>query len=159
MIALYWLVLLGAAFILRQRSDVAGRRGWPWFAAWSLAGGLFTFSYLTGFSIGLFLLPLAATALVLVAWQAPRLAETVGFAGGVALVALLAALLNRDYRPCGEHARLSVPPGAPPGTSVSCGGTDPIPWLASGLVIGALAVSAYALLNWRRDEKSQVLGL
>lgn len=159
MIALYPLVLVGAAFVLRQRSDVVGRRGWRWFAAWAFAGGLFTFSYLTGFTVGLFLLPLAASALLVVAWQAPRLAETVGFAGGVALVALLGAFLNRDYRPCGEHARLSIPPGAPPGTSVSCGGTDPVPWLVSGLVIGALAVLAYALLSRRRDDTTRVRGL
>ncbi len=151
MIALYPLVLLGAAFILRRRSDAAGRRGWRWFAAWALAGGLFTFSYLTGFSIGLFLLPLAASALFFVAWQAPRLAETVGFAGGIALVALLVAFLSRDYKPCGTHGSLSVPPGAPPGTSVSCGGTDPVPWLVSGLALGVVATLTYAFLSRQRD--------
>jgi hypothetical protein len=153
MVALYPIVLFGAALILRERSDVAGRHGWRWFGAWALAGALFTFSYLTGFTIGLFLLPLAAAALFVVAWQAPRLAETVGFGGGVALVALVAAFLNRDYRPCGEHGQLSIPPGAPPGTSISCGGTDPVPWLVSGLVIGALAVLTYALLTRARRAR------
>ena len=153
MIGLYALVLLGVALLLRQRSGVDGRRGWRWFAAWSLTGALFTLSLLTGFTIGLFLLPFATVALLVVAWQAPRLGETVGFAGGVALVALVVALLNRDYRPCGEHGRLSIPPGAPPGTSVSCGGVDPLPWLVSGLVIGALAVVAYAVLAGRSGQE------
>lgn len=68
-----------------------------------------------------------------------------------ALVALLGAFFNRDYRPRGEHARLSVSPGAPPGTSVSCGGTDPMRWLVTGLIIGGLAVLGYGLLR-RRDR-------
>ena len=40
--------------------------GRAWFAAWAGAGGLLVFAFLTGFSIGLFVLPFALVAVWLV---------------------------------------------------------------------------------------------
>jgi hypothetical protein len=130
---------------------VSGRavEDWRWFAAWGGAGFLLTFSFLTGFSIGLFVLPVAAGALFFVASRSPHFAEGVGFLGGIGGVAVPVALLNRDYNPCPPHGALTIPPGAPPGTSVSCGGFDPEPWLDAGVVLTAIAVAAYAVLRWR----------
>jgi hypothetical protein len=150
MIVLYPLVVGAAFVVLWRHRDRTDGRGWRWFGAWGAAGMLLTFSFLTGFSIGLLVLPLAAAALFFVASRAPHFAESIGFLAGVGGVALLVALGNRDSNPCGEHGQVSIPPGAPPGTSGSCGGLDPEPWLNAGVVTSGLAVAAYAVVRWRR---------
>lgn len=78
-------VVLGVAFAIvrRRRNSVEGGSGWRWFHAWGVAGALFTFSFLTGLSIGLFVLPLATLALWWVARHAPNGWEWLGFAEGV----------------------------------------------------------------------------
>jgi hypothetical protein len=64
-----------------------------WFVAWTLAGFLITFSFLTGLTIGLFILPAAAAVLLAVAARSPHLLEGIGFVVGVAAnVALILAL-------------------------------------------------------------------
>src|SRR3954463_10024762 len=103
----------------RGRSGGEGR-GCRWFWAWSVVGGALCFSFLTGFSIGLLLLPFALVLLWLVLSRSPRWAESIGFVEGVGLVLLLIAYLNRDYRPCGAGQQII---GA--GESYSCGGFDP----------------------------------
>jgi hypothetical protein len=49
----------------------ASRPTWEGFCAWAAAGALFAFSLLTGFSVGLFLVPLVALGLYLAARVAP----------------------------------------------------------------------------------------
>ncbi len=115
MILLYPLVLFAAIVVSRRRAT-ASRGGWEWFAAWTLAGGLMTFSFLTGFSIGLFVLPLAAAALFWVASRAPGALDAIGFIEGIGMTLLLVALVNPD-----------------------AGRT----WLYAGLVLGLGAVAAY----------------
>jgi len=93
MAILYPLVLAGAALILvKSRQRDLGARGWPWFVAWAFAGALFLFSFLTGFSIGVFLFPAAAFAVFWLAAHAPNGREVSGFLVGIAAV-LLALLL------------------------------------------------------------------
>ena len=93
MLILWLLVLAGAAVILvKSRQRGLGRRGWPWFAGWTLAGALFVFTALTGFSIGLFLFPVGAFAVFWLALHAPYGRELAGFPVGSAAV-LLAFLL------------------------------------------------------------------
>jgi hypothetical protein len=116
MILLYPLVLVAAVVVLRRRQTTASRGGWEWFAAWTVAGGLMTFSFLTGFSIGLFVLPLAAVTLLWVASRAPGTFDAIGFVEGIGLTLLLVALLN----PAAGRA-----------------------WLYAGLVLGLAAVAAY----------------
>ena len=70
------------------RKDHVDGRGWLWFAAWLLTGVLFTFSLVTGFSIGLFFLPLVAAALLGVAWLSPHLREASGLIVGAAVFVL-----------------------------------------------------------------------
>jgi hypothetical protein len=153
MIVLYPAVVLAAAVIVwrgtRSRGD-ARRRGWRWFAAWAAAGAAITFSFLTGLSIGLFVLPAAAALLLWVARAAPRLAEAIGFVAGLGSMLVLVGLLNRDYTPC-PAGGLSLPAGSPPGSSVSCGGLDPMPWLIAGLVVSAVAVVGYAAIRAAHD--------
>jgi hypothetical protein len=91
MIALWPLIMVVAGVVVWTRRDDPGGRGWPWFLAWALAGFLMSFSFVTGFSIGLFILPLAAFALIWAAWRSPHLREATGFLLGIVPTALLVA--------------------------------------------------------------------
>jgi hypothetical protein len=94
-VILAWPILLVVATILMWRNrDTAGGRGRGWFGVWVAAGFLMSFSLVTGFSIGIFILPLAAAVLIWVAHRAPHLQEAVGFLGGVAATALVVAVLT-----------------------------------------------------------------
>jgi hypothetical protein len=114
--------------------------GWRWFCAWAVAGGLVFLSLLTGFSIGVFILPFAALAVWFVARTARAWPELFGVGTGAGAVCLLVAALNREYNPCPEGP-ITVPPGE---TSYSCGGLDPLPWLVAGIVLGLAGAAAYA---------------
>jgi hypothetical protein len=65
---------------------------------------------------------------------------------------LLIGFLNRDYTPCPPQGSLYLPAGSPPGSSVSCGGFDPAPWLIAGIVVSALALLSYTALAYARDR-------
>ena len=94
MLALYPLLLIAAAIIAWKSPRRSAGRGPRWFAAWTLAGFLFSFSLVTGLSIGLFILPLAAVALLLAARHSPHLLESVGFVVGFAATAALIVGIN-----------------------------------------------------------------
>jgi hypothetical protein len=92
MVVLYPIVLVAALFLMsKSRQRGLGQRGWGWFSAWAAAGALFVFSLLTGFSIGLFLLPLATIAMFWLALHAPYWREAAGFLLGGALVGVVLA--------------------------------------------------------------------
>jgi hypothetical protein len=154
MIALYPLVVIAAAALVWRRRGEAGGHGWLWFAAWSAAGALFTFSFLAGLSIGLLVVPFAAGALLYVAWRSPHISEGLGSGAGIGATLLLVAFLNRDYRPCPEEG-LSLPANAPPGASIECGGFDPTPWLLAGVVTVALALLGYGITSRRRRGRDE----
>jgi hypothetical protein len=86
--------LLIAAIVIVIRRDRDGGRGWRWFLAWCLAGASFFFSFLTGLSIGLLLLPAVAAAVLFVATRSPHAAEAAGFAAGVGLVTTVVSAAN-----------------------------------------------------------------
>jgi hypothetical protein len=125
----------------RGESGVDGR-GCRWFWAWTVVGAALCFSFLTGFSIGLFVLPFALLLLWLVLRGSPRWAESIGLFEGVGLTLLLVAYLNWDYHPCAPG-----PVILREGQSYSCGGFDPHPWLYTGLAMAALAAFGYALAH------------
>src|SRR4051794_9435932 len=105
------LVVVAAVLALRGAERdvrVAGARG-QWFLAWSAAGAAMTFSFLTGLSIGLFVLPFAGLLLWWVARRTRHLLDATGFAAGVGVVLLLVAVLHP-----------------------SRAGLDPLPWLLAG---------------------------
>jgi hypothetical protein len=119
-------LLLTAIAIVALR-DRDGGHGWPWFAAWALAGGLFFFSFLTGLSIGLLLLPLVTGAVLFVATRAPHAAEGAGFLAGVGLVTVLVAVVTLGD----EH-------------------TSAAAWAAIGTALTAAGIAVHALANRRR---------
>jgi hypothetical protein len=121
--------------------------GWKAFVAWSLAGGLLVFALLTGFSIGLFVLPFALVAVFLVAMSASWWPEVIGVVAGAGAVSLVIAFLSRDYKPCPESGVLTLSPGE---TSVECGGSDPMPWLIGGIALVSASIVAHALVRARR---------
>jgi hypothetical protein len=100
---------------------------------------------MTGFSIGLFLLPVAVLVIWLVARGGGIWPEVLGLVGGAGVVGLVIAALNHDSREC-PAGPITLPPGE---TSFTCGGTDPKPWLAGGLVLVALAPILYAVARRR----------
>ena len=96
MVVLFPIVLLAAGVLVwRRRGASAGATGWRWFAAWAAAGAAMTFSFLTGFSIGLFVLPVAAALTLRVARSAPGVRESIGFLTGLGLVLLVGPALWR----------------------------------------------------------------
>ncbi|HEU5278586.1 MAG TPA: hypothetical protein VFU26_06760 [Gaiellaceae bacterium] len=132
MILFFPLALITAlVMILRVRArghpDARDGRGWRWFLAWLAVGAVTTFSFLTGFSIGLLFLPVVVIGLLWVTRRSPYGPEWRGFVGGVGVTLLVVAFIQRD----GD-------------------GLDPRPWLAAGLVLLLGALAAYA-----RAEPSQ----
>jgi hypothetical protein len=119
--------------------------GWTAFVAWSAVGALLVFSFLSGFSIGLFILPFALIAILLVATHASGWPEAIGVIAGAGAVSLLIAFLNRDYSPCPESGVLTVPAGE---TSAECGGFDPMPWLVGGIILIGFSITAHAFVRW-----------
>jgi hypothetical protein len=146
MILVFPVALAVAVVILwrsRRGSGVQGS-GCRWFWAWSLVGAALGFSFLTGLSIGLLLLPFALLLLWLVVYLSPRWRESIGFLEGVGLLLLVIAYLHRGDQPCAPNGALQIGPSRA-GQSISCGGLDPHPWLYAGLALAALAAMAYAV--------------
>jgi hypothetical protein len=94
MILAWPLVGLIAGCIAWNRRGAEGGRGRSWFVAWIAAGFLMSFSLITWFSIGLFILPFAAGMLIWVAHRAPHVLEALGFAAGIGATAVLIVAIS-----------------------------------------------------------------
>jgi hypothetical protein len=94
MVIAWPLLLLIAVGVAWSRRGTADGRGWTWFLGWMAAGVLWSFSLITGFSVGLLVLPIAAVALLWMATRAPHLAEASGFVVGIATTAVLIDAIN-----------------------------------------------------------------
>jgi hypothetical protein len=116
--------------------------GWWRFAAWVFAGGLTAFAWLTGFSIGLFLLPFAVLTIWLVARKGRIWPEILGMVSGLGVIGLVIAAINRE----GDSCRTTEENG---GITITCGGIDPRPWLVGGLVLIAAGVLLFAFARRR----------
>lgn len=146
MILLFPIALALTIAILWRSRDQGGSQGagCRWFWAWSLVGAALSFSFLTGLSIGLFVLPVALLLLWIVLSRSPRWPESVGFIEGIGIILLAVAFVNRADRPCSPNGSLQIG-STSAGQSVSCGGLDPHPWLYVGVLLVALAAAAYAV--------------
>jgi hypothetical protein len=120
--------------------------GWLSVATWAVALALITLTLLGALSIGVFILPVAAAAVILAARMNRAWPEALtGSLMGIAGVLLWVAFGNRGYSPClPQHRTMRLAPGE----SFSCGGRDPIPWLATGLVLATIGIVGY--WAWRR---------
>jgi hypothetical protein len=102
------------------------------FWLWAIAGALLTLSIVGAASIGLFVLPLAAVAIALVARSTQRRAEALGLLVGAAPICFLIAWLQR-----GDE-----------------GGLDPRPWFIAGVGLAAIGIVAYALVTRRPTRRA-----
>jgi len=92
-ILIYPLLLIAAAVkIWRTRPTRHG--GWSGFLIWNVAGALFTFSLLTGLSIGLFVLPLVVLAIWFATRLAPDVRAALGFIEGIGVILLVVASIH-----------------------------------------------------------------
>jgi hypothetical protein len=128
MVVLYPVLLVAAGVVVLLRlatsASAPGNR-WRWFLAWCATGAVFSFSYVTGLSIGLLVLPFAAVLLLLAAWFAPGPGEAVlGFVAGIGLILLLIGFIQRD----GEWV-------------------NPAPFVLAGIFACMLAVGGYTILR------------
>ena len=129
MILLYPIVLVAAGNLMWRERSRLRLTGIVGFAVWIGAGALFFFSYLTGFSIGLLILPAAAGAVIFAAVWAPGPREAFGFFAGVGAICLLIAYINRHP-----------------------GDLDPRPWSIVGAALIAAALLVFALWRAPRQE-------
>jgi hypothetical protein len=113
-ILIYPLLLIGAAVLIR-RTERRRRAGWSGFAAWAAAGAVFTFSLLTGLSIGLFLLPLVVALIYLAVRSAPDFRAALGFGGGIGAILVAVASIH----------------------------SFSVAWLIPGIALGIAAVAAF----------------
>ncbi len=126
MIAIYPLLLVWAAVLIRRRKGEP-TPGWAGFSAWAIAGAVFTFSVLTGLSIGLLLLPIVVAALYLAARSAPDFQASIGFAAGIGVVLLSLASIH----------------------NFSAG------WLIPGVVFGAVALASFSVAQQMNQRRLQ----
>ena len=118
MILIYPLLLIVAAVMI-WRTRARRSAGSSGFLAWYLAGALFTFSLLTGLSIGLFLLPLVVLAIYVAIRLAPGFRDALGFIGGIGAILLVMAAI--------QHA---------------------IDWLIPGVALNGTALALWVTLLW-----------
>ena len=129
-----------------MEAEAQPRLGWHWFAAWMLVGGLYAFSLVAIFSVGLFMLPIPVVATVLLARTVKARHGAFGLVAGIALPLFFISLLNRD----GPGMICSAIDG---GTSCTQE-MSPWPWFAAGLIFLAVGTTAF----WLSRPRSRVVG-
>ena len=116
------------------------RSGWQSFAEWALALALLSFALIGAATIGMFVFPFAVLALVLAERRnRPWPESLMGGLVGIGSVLLFVAYRNRDYASC----RRGFPMRLAHGELFSCGGFDPMPWLAIGALLTAAGFVGY----------------
>jgi hypothetical protein len=107
------------------------RNGWRSFLEWAVALALLSFALIGAATIGIFVFPFAIVALIVAERRnRPWPESLMGGLTGIGSVCLFVAYRNRGYAPCP-----SGPMRLAHGQHFSCGGFDPTPWLAIGLVL------------------------
>ena len=131
--------------------QVCAVAGWGGFAAWALVGALLSLSVLGAASIGLFVLPVALLAAVTVGWTMRIWPEIAGALEGIAALSLFVGLGNLGSRPCpssGSHTSSDTS-----GSSFTCGGFDPRPWLVIGVVLAGAGLAVYLFARGHVTER------
>lgn len=136
----------GVRKAIKEEFTMRIQGGWRAFAEWALAVALLSFAVLAAASIGMLLLPFALLALALAArrnraWPEARL----GGLTGIGSVCLYMAYISRAYSPCpAQPTRIRVFEGDHV-NRYSCGGFEPMPWLAAGLLLTAAGCVGYLI--------------
>jgi len=118
-------------------ATTVGVRPWGRFGAWLLVGAAWSLGVVAILSIGLFVLPVAAVATVLLARRAPGRPGLPGLVSGLGAPVLYVAYLNRSGpgNVCTATARAS-----------SCVQEfDPWSWLIVGLVLVTTGIAVFWL--------------
>lgn len=119
---------------------------WGWFGAWLLVGCAASLGVLSILTIGIFVLPVAGAAVVVLATRRGAIDGVPGFLSGLSVPLFYVAYLNRDG----------------PGTvcEVTRGGghcTDewsPWPWFAAGVVLFIAGVAIFVWVQRSRRPPS-----
>jgi hypothetical protein len=125
----------------RAGARAVRRGGWPWFAAWAVAGGLALFAVVDAIGVGLLIAPVALVGIWMVSRRARLWPEIAGVISGTGAVSLVFAFANRGYEgACYPGIVLGS------GGRTSCGGVPPLPWLVVGIVlaIGGMLLYSFA---------------
>jgi hypothetical protein len=121
------------------------RSGWQSFAEWAVALALLSFALIGAATIGMFVFPFAVVALFVAERRNRPWPESLtGGLVGIGSVLLLVAYINRGYSPC-PPGRVRMRLG--PGEHFSCGGFDPMPWLAIGTLLASAGFVGYLVLR------------
>ena len=126
------------------------RPRWRSLFAWAVVLGLAGLTLITAMSVGVFVLPVAAVALVLVARRSHAWPESMlGGLIGLGAVCCFVAYRNRAYAPC-------LPAGTPiqlaTGERLTCGGFAPMPWLAVGALLLLVGLATYLIFSRRTSR-------
>ena len=116
--------------------------GWPAFFAWSVAGGLWGFSFLS--FAGLYTLPLAVAATWFLVRNAPERRDGFGAAIGAGGLLIGIGILNLGYRACEEVGAVTILSSE---GSESCGGWSPTPFLVAGAALVVVSLITYLRLR------------
>ena len=126
------------------------RPRWRSLVAWAAAFGLAGLTLITAMSIGVFVLPVAAVALVLVARRSHAWPEAaLGGLIGVGALCCFVAYRNRVYAPC---LQAGTPIQLAAGERLTCGGFAPVPWLAFGALQLLVGLAAYLIVSLRTSR-------
>jgi hypothetical protein len=119
-------------------AEAVAVRPWAWFGAWLLLGAVWMFALVAILSVGVFVLPVATVATVLLARRVSGRPGLPGLVSGLGAPVLYVAYLNRSGpgEVCTVFARGS-----------SCAQEwDPWPWL----IVGLAFVAAGIVMFWVR---------
>ena len=129
---------------------MSSRPAWHWYVAWLVVGAIWPWTVLGIFSIGIFVLPIAAVATVVLAARAESRRGAAGIVSGLGLPLLFIAAINRAGP--GMICTTRTTAG---GYVESCGEQwNPLPWLALGVVFLVVGL-ALQLLRPRDLSRSR----
>ena len=125
-------------------AEAAAARPWAWFGAWLLLGAVWMFALVAILSVGVYVLPVATVATVLLARCASGRPGLPGLVSGLGAPVLYVAYLNRSGpgEVCTVFARRS-----------SCTQEwDPWPWLIVGLAFVAFGIVLFGVRGRPRRQ-------
>ncbi len=132
---------------LTSSSPMISRRSWVSFLAWVLVGSAFAMVFLGAFTIGIFFLPVAIIATVLLTRRPLSRRGLPGLLGGIGLPLFYVAYLNRDGpgMVCTQTRNAF-------GVGQSCSQEwSPWLWLSAGMLLFIASVVVF-MVTWRSSE-------